>query len=276
MGNILLAFSLYFGSATVGPGIPKPTFEPGALVAATPKQYGASYGVLNQGDVILGVNGYRFPATSAATAGASQKSISDIIAEIRKTPPGDDVKLMVKQRNVASPVDVTIRPRPLDGDSGPQSIGVTLSSNFIKTEMVHASNIGEAAVIAGSTVQELASDTAKGFASLIGGYLKGNSNAGSGMTGPVGIIKMGSDIVSSSDASAIVAFAAAISINLAVVNSLPFPGLDGGQLLFVVSEALTGKKIDQQVQEEVNATALLFLLLVSAGSLFGDVGKLFQ
>jgi len=274
--NLLLAFSLYFGSATIGPGVPKPIFEPGAVVAAKPKQAGASFGVLNQGDVIVGVNGYKLPVSSAATAGASQKAISDIISEIRKTPPGDDVKLMVKQKNSPSPVDLSIVPRPMDGESGPQSIGVTLSSNFIRTEMAHASNVGEAAVIAGSTVQELATDTAKGFASLIEGYLKGNNNAGRGMSGPVGIIKMGSDVVSSSDVNAIVAFAAAISINLAVVNALPFPALDGGQLLFVISEAFTGKKIDQRVQEEINATALLLLLLVSAGSVFGDVGKLLQ
>jgi membrane-associated protease RseP (regulator of RpoE activity) len=40
--------------------------------------------------------------------------------------------------------------------------------------------------------------------------------------------------------SALVGFAATLSVNLAVLNSLPFPALDGGQLAFVVIELLTG------------------------------------
>jgi len=98
--------------------------------------------------------------------------------------------------------------------------------------------------------------------------------AGQGMSGPVGVIKVGSDVVSSKDFAAVLGFAAAISVNLAVVNSLPFPALDGGQLVFVLSEALTGKKIDQKKQEAINASFLFFLLLVSFSTTIGDLSLL--
>ena len=63
-------------------------------------------------------------------------------------------------------------------------------------------------------------------------------------------------------------------MNLAVVNALPLPALDGGQLVFVIGELLTGKKVDQRKQEELSSAALLFLLLVSAGTAFGDITAL--
>ena len=55
--NILLAFTCYFGELTVGAGLPKPMFREGALVTQAPRANGPSYGVLHQGDVIIGING---------------------------------------------------------------------------------------------------------------------------------------------------------------------------------------------------------------------------
>lgn len=55
--NILLAFTCYFGELTVGDGLPKPMFREGALVTQAPRANGPSYGVLHQGDVIIGING---------------------------------------------------------------------------------------------------------------------------------------------------------------------------------------------------------------------------
>ena len=96
------------------------------------------------------------------------------------------------------------------------------------------------------------------------------------MSGPIGVVKSGADIVSSADFAAVVAFAASISINLAVVNSLPLPALDGGQLAFVLAEAAAGRRIDQRVQESINASALLFLLFISFGTAVGDVTSIFK
>ena len=76
--------------------------------------------------------------------------------------------------------------------------------------------------------------------------------------------------------SAILTFMAAISVNLAVVNSLPLPALDGGQMLFVISEALTGRKVDQRLQEGITSVALVFLLLLSFSTTIGDVENIFR
>ncbi len=55
--NIILSFLLYLGQATVGNGIPKPTFAPGALVTQEPSRTAPSYGYLYPGDVIVEING---------------------------------------------------------------------------------------------------------------------------------------------------------------------------------------------------------------------------
>ena len=217
-----------------------------------------------------------FNAPNVKSPAESQQTISNVISRIRKTSPGETVHLTITSKD-SKMKEVDITPQPINGEKGaPQSIGVILGSNFVKTELIKTENAGEAAKIAANTVSEMTSDTASAFNSLFKSLLKGDGTAGQGISGPVGVIKMGSDVVSTNDFAAIVAFAAAISINLAVVNSIPFPSLDGGQLVFVLSEAVIGRKIDQRVQEEINASALLLLLLVSLGSTFGDVGKLLR
>ena len=76
------------------------------------------------------------------------------------------------------------------------------------------------------------------------------------------------------DLSTVLLFAAGISINLGVINALPLPALDGGQLVFVLSEAITGRKIDQRVQENITSVAVLLLLLASVSTAFGDVSNI--
>ena len=76
------------------------------------------------------------------------------------------------------------------------------------------------------------------------------------------------------DWTAVFLFAAALSVNLGVINALPLPALDGGQLVFVLAEAITGRKVDQRFQEGITSIAVLFLLLVSISTAFSDVGNI--
>jgi membrane-associated protease RseP (regulator of RpoE activity) len=86
--------------------------------------------------------------------------------------------------------------------------------------------------------------------------------AGTSMSRTIGVVRTGAEVVGTSDIWAVVAFAASISVHLAVVNSLPLPALDGEQLAFVLDEAAAGRRIDQRVQEGINAGALIILLFL--------------
>lgn len=272
--NILLAFVLYFGELTVGSGLPKPSFQSGALITQAPLSNGPSAGILQKGDLILGLNGRNMFASDSPNAYQSQESISKFIQQIRESEPGETLHLSVLRNGQQSkPTVIDVSPR--QSLNGPMSIGVTLSPNYQGQTLTKATSAVDAVEKAADEVSTLTYETARSILSLLGNLVSGQGTpAGQSVSGPIGVLKTGADVVSRNDVSAVIGFVAAISINLAVVNSLPLPALDGGQLVFVLSEALTGKKIDQRKQEAINSVALLFLLALSFGTTVGDLGVL--
>lgn len=94
------------------------------------------------------------------------------------------------------------------------------------------------------------------------------------VSGPVGI----AGAVGDAGASGIVpllTLTAIISINLALINLLPFPALDGGRLLFVIIEAITRKRIPASVAGVLNFGGFALLILLMVVITASDVLKLF-
>ena len=277
--NLILAFCIYFGQLTVGSGLPKPLVEPGARVSVTPTGDSAAVGLLQKGDVILKVNGTPLSSTSKPlTALVSQQAINDFIAKIQATPEGEDLKLQVlrggsdKNANISPLVDLSIRPK---SNGQVQAIGVMLGPNVRRIERVQSHSVGEATKMAGTAVKDLTQETLTGLSQVLSSMIPGKSGGSVGkLSGPIGLIQTGSEVVSTSDAAAVLMFAAAISINLAVVNSLPLPALDGGQMVFILVEALSRRKVDQRLQENITSAAVLLLLFLSLSTTVSDVGGL--
>src|SRR5713226_7677003 len=84
--------------------------------------------------------------------------------------------------------------------------------------------------------------------------------------GPVGIASVTGE-VAQLGAQYLLQFAAFLSLNLAILNLIPFPALDGGRILFVVIEAVRGRRVDPRKEGFVHligmAILLLFIALVS-------------
>lgn len=57
-------------------------------------------------------------------------------------------------------------------------------------------------------------------------------------------------------------FTAFLSLNLAVLNILPFPALDGGRVLFLIIEKIRGKKNNQKIEQIANTAGFMFLILL--------------
>ena len=74
---------------------------------------------------------------------------------------------------------------------------------------------------------------------------------------------------------AILNFAAILSINLAIVNVLPIPALDGGRALFILIEAVMGDKFKPEYEQYGNAVGMLLLLGLIILISFRDVGLIF-
>lgn len=115
--------------------------------------------------------------------------------------------------------------------------------------------------------------TVTGILGLIFGAFAGTADL-SQVTGPVGIVGLVGD-ASRLGLTYLLTFTALISINLAVVNLLPFPALDGGRLVFVAIEAITRKKIKPNLAQWVNMVGFAVLLILMALVTVKDIKNLF-
>ncbi len=94
------------------------------------------------------------------------------------------------------------------------------------------------------------------------------------VAGPVGIIGMVGN-ASASGLSYLFFFTAIISINLAIINILPFPALDGGRLLFVGIESIIRRNISPKVMNTFNAVGFMLLILLMIVITYHDIAKMF-
>jgi regulator of sigma E protease len=93
------------------------------------------------------------------------------------------------------------------------------------------------------------------------------------VAGPVGIVGMVGD-AAAFGITALLTFTAIISLNLAVINLLPFPALDGGRLVFVAIEAVTGKQIPPEWAGRVNLIGFAILMLLMITVTYNDIIRL--
>ncbi len=107
----------------------------------------------------------------------------------------------------------------------------------------------------------------------------------SDMSGPVGIVSMMSETAQASETLSaamqnLLYFGAFIAINLAVMNLLPFPALDGGRvvgvLITALVEGITHRKIDPKYEGWLHGAGMVFLLGLMAIIMFKDILFLFR
>lgn len=92
------------------------------------------------------------------------------------------------------------------------------------------------------------------------------------LTGPVGIVYMVGDTVKMGWIY-LAQLTALISLNLAIVNMLPFPALDGGRLLFLVIRFFTGKTISDETEGKIHFIGLMLLFGLMLYITVQDIGR---
>ena len=105
------------------------------------------------------------------------------------------------------------------------------------------------------------------------------------VSGPVGIVQQMNDVAQSSDSTAsaflnILNFGAIIAVNLAIMNLLPIPALDGGRavslLLTTAVEKITRKKLNPNYEGYLHAAGMILLLGLMAVIMFKDIIFIFK
>lgn len=264
MANLIFAyFLLVVQLGTVG--IQEINYQPGVLVpeVASEVSSAAVKAGIKPGDIILAAQGQEL--------GSSQSAVPTLM-QVIQTNPKESIQLTV-QRNGEN---LSLRVTPEPGADGKGRIGVQLAPNRILKRR-HMNNIGEAFSAAATEFQRIVILTAQGFGQLISNF----KETAEQVAGPVKIVELGASIAQS-DPISLFQFAALISINLAVINILPLPALDGGQLAFLLIEGLRGRPLPNQIQDGIMQTGLMLLLGLGIFLIIRDtanldwVQKLFQ
>ncbi len=116
--------------------------------------------------------------------------------------------------------------------------------------------------------KEIESRIRGGFPGVSGGFQ---------VTGPVGIAQLTGEVVQEAGWKSLMEFAALISMNLAVINILPLPMLDGGRVVFVLIEYVRGgKRIAPEKEAMVHFAGLVAILTLALVITYFDVLRIFE
>ena len=96
-----------------------------------------------------------------------------------------------------------------------------------------------------------------------------------GVAGPVGIAQLTGQFVEIGPL-AVLSFMSILSLNLAILNILPIPALDGGRLFFILIEGVIGRKISQKFESKAHAIGMAILLSLIAIITIHDIIRFFS
>jgi regulator of sigma E protease len=108
--------------------------------------------------------------------------------------------------------------------------------------------------------------------SYLGGVITGSQPANE-LGGPIRIAQMSGEMAQAG-LFELVFFMAVLSLNLALINVLPIPMLDGGHLVFLAAEAIRGRPVTPRVQEYSFRFGLILVLLVLVFATWNDLGEI--
>lgn len=94
------------------------------------------------------------------------------------------------------------------------------------------------------------------------------------LSGPVGILSI-VDQTKQVGFAALLSLTALLSVNVGVINLLPFPAFDGGRILFLIIEKIKGSPVDAKVENTIHSIGFVLLILLMIYVTFNDILKLF-
>lgn len=249
--NFVLAVAIFsFLFAVVGTGVPRDEVLINQIVAGSPAEKAG----LREGDVVQSINNKKITSTN------------QLVSETRRHL-GEEVILLVKRGSAVLFVEVVPR-KDFPKDQGPLGIAIAQNFEIKKYPWYEApfAGVAEAFKVAGLIIG--------GLGTLL--YQLITSGAvPKDVAGPVGIAQLTGQFVQIGP-FAVLSFVALLSINLAILNVLPIPALDGGRLFFILIEAVTGRKVNQRFESLAHAVGMAILLGLIALVTLHDLTRLFS
>lgn len=220
------------------------------------------------------------PLADQISAGAEIKSIAssnDVLnsplpstfISFVQSHPAEELSIVYTSNGEEKSVSVTPVVGLLKSDEGVAAIGVSVTLvEVVKQPFFTA--FGSAFVTTWNGLKGIT----VGLFSLMSDSIKGTADF-SQVAGPVGIVGLVGD-AAKYGLTALLTFTAMISLNLAVINMLPIPALDGGRLVFVAIEAITRRKINPVWTGRVNLIGFALLMILMVVVTWNDIARLFS
>jgi regulator of sigma E protease len=182
---------------------------------------------------------------------------------------GQDLAIVVARRGER--VSLTVRPY-LDSIPQPSGkyrkvgrIGVAVGTGFVSEPL----SLGAAVIEGGRQTLKHSTQIIRTVRGLFSGRISGRNVGGPILIGQLAgeSARMGLDTF--------LGFMALISINLAILNLLPVPVLDGGQFLFLLAEAIIRRPLPSKLRERLTTVGLVLIVLLMGLAFSNDLRRLF-
>lgn len=258
--NVLLAFVLISGNLIAGVPV---TVEEGQEFGASARlhdrhvgiievlpEYPAAKAGLNRGDEILSINGEPMTSVSQTISTISAAGTSPLQFEIRRAEETQNI---------------TVTPEVLE-ELNRTGVGVGLADTAtLSYPWYTAWWYGFKRTFLTLWLIIAA------FGQMIATIFR-DGTPGADVAGPIGIAVITGEVARLGWVH-LVQFTALLSLNLAIINILPFPALDGGRLAMIVMERLRGKKMRAQVERLIHLFGFVFLIVLMVAVTARDIGK---
>jgi regulator of sigma E protease len=260
--NILAAWVIFFAVAIIGTPTAVEEGSPGSEAAILTVTT-----VLPESPAASIPLGAKIAAMSSAGESLSRLTPS-AFTEFVSRHSNDDINLVYSHKGKSSEVILKPESGIIDAEPDRKALGLA-------TALVVTRNQSPTEALVGATIRTWDSlvAIAIGLVSFLGSAFTLSADIEQ-VTGPIGIAGMVGDAAEFGVVSLLI-FTAFISLNLAVINLLPIPALDGGRLLFVVAEAIIRRPIDAEWMGRVNFIGFALLILLMIAVTYNDILKLF-
>jgi regulator of sigma E protease len=256
--NFLLAAVLF----SIVSGMPQYQARGGLVISSITAGSPAEDAGLEPDDVIVAANGRTFEVSTELTAYLRSQADEPVALTVRRD--GAERKITVTPNHVS---DEDLR-------KGRGAVGITWHGERVAEVPPAASNPIQAIGLGFASASDLAVQLPGALVDAVGGLLGLNPNAGQA-AGPIGIAEQTGEVLKGPFVY-FLGFVGLLSLNLAVLNVLPFPPLDGGRIAVVLIEAVRRRRLPAEREALIYITGFMVLIVLVILISIQDVQNLIE
>ena len=233
-----------------------------------------SYDVFDDsGDAIVAIDGRTFPVFDELASSDPETVTRIAPLQYMRDRPSETLRLTVERADGSvEELEATVRTADeIAADLGP--LGFQAQPFEFDSQQ---NGLVESAVIGLERTVETSTLILRAVGDIFAGLFSGSGEAIGDVAGPVGMVGVIGDVRTGLPPVFLLWFVGLISANLAVINLLPIPPLDGSRMVMAIVQRLSGDRVSATTERLVYFTGWVALMLFLVVVTFGDIQRLFD